>query len=88
MNVKALLLAGSFLLAGCGGKSSFINTAELPDTYQCNYMKDVCKESQEFEGKYQAMSSEDKKEFESLLMAYRKQCSDALSACKKSAKMK
>lgn len=88
MKVKTFFLAGSFLLAGCGGNSSFIDTSKLPDTYQCNYMKDVCKESQEFESKYQTMNSEDKKEFESLLMAYRKQCSDALDACKKSAKIK
>jgi hypothetical protein len=79
------VLALSFLaLTGCAGSSSFIDTAKLPDTYQCNYMKDVCKEAQDFEGKYESMNPEEKKEFKNLLMVYRNQCSNALDACRKS----
>lgn len=47
-------------------------------------MKDVCKEAQDFEAKYEAMNSEEKKEFKSLLFTYRKQCNDALNLCLKS----
>lgn len=84
--MKALsIVTLSFLVfSGCAGSSSFIDTAKLPDTYQCNYMKDVCKEAQDFEGKYESMAPEEKKEFKNLLMAYRNQCSSALGACQKS----
>lgn len=76
----------SVALAGCSGSSSFVNTATLPDTYQCSYMKDVCKEADEFERKYEAMTPEEKKEFKTLLYTYRNQCNTALEDCKKSAK--
>lgn len=49
-------------------------------------MKDVCKEAQDFEGKYESMTPEEKKEFKNLLMVYRNQCSNALDMCRKSEK--
>jgi hypothetical protein len=86
MKVSILVIVGLFFLAGCAGSTSFVNTANLPDNYQCNYMKDVCKEAQEFEAKYAAMNPEEKNEFKTLLMTYRKQCSSALDECQTSAK--
>lgn len=72
-------------LAGCGG-TEFVNTAELPDTYQCRHMQDVCKEAREFEGVYSRMSPEERKDAEHVLKAYRMQCNDALELCQKSGK--
>jgi hypothetical protein len=84
--MKALFIVALVFLAltGCAGSSSFIDTAKLPDTYQCNYMKDVCKEAQDFEAKYESMTVEEKKEFKNLLMVYRNQCRSALDVCRKS----
>jgi len=76
-------LSGVFM-AGCAGSSSFIDTSKLPDTYQCGYMKDICKEAQDYEAKYSMMTSDEKKEFKNLLMVYRQQCSEAVEQCKKS----
>ena len=74
------------MLTGCAGSSTFVDTSKLPDTYQCTYMKDVCKEAQDFQAKYDSMTPEEKKEFKNLLMTYRKQCNSALGLCQKSAK--
>lgn len=84
MKIYAILITCSLSFIGCAGNSSFVDTGKLPDSYQCNYMKDVCKEAQDFEAKYEAMNSEEKKEFKSLLFTYRKQCNDALKQCLKS----
>jgi len=73
-------------LLGCASNSAFIDTSKLPDTYQCNYMKDICKEAQEFESRYSSMSADEQKEFKNLLMVYRKQCSGAQEECQKSGK--
>jgi hypothetical protein len=73
--------------AGCGG-GRFVNTADLPDNYICQHMKDVCKEARQFESEYNKLSPEEKKESESILKAYRMQCNDALNQCQESAKRK
>lgn len=75
------------LTIGCGG-AKFVNTANLPDTPYCNHMKEICKEAREFETSYNKMSSEERKDAETILKAYRMQCNDALEACKKSADRK
>jgi len=72
------------LLSSCGG-SSYIEVNNLPDTYQCAHMEEICKEAREFESKYSQMSDEEKKEFKTLLDTYRDQCNTALEQCKKSA---
>ena len=71
---------------GCGGSRAYVDTSRFPDTYQCRYTKDVCKEAQEFERKYKGMTKEERQEFRNLLMTYRSQCNDALKACSESAK--
>ena len=75
------------IIVGCGG-SKFVNTAKLPDTYQCQHMKEVCKEARAFESEYGTLSSDEKKDAENVLKAYRMQCNDALKMCEESAKKK
>lgn len=84
MKKSFICAISGIMFIGCAGGSSFVDTSKLPDTYQCSYMKDVCKEAREYEAQYEQMSSEDKKEFKNILLVYRKQCSDALEQCKKS----
>ena len=75
----------AFFTGGCAG-SAFVNTADLPDSYQCSHMKEVCREAREFERSYAKLPSNDKKDAENVLKAYRMQCNDALEQCKKSAR--
>jgi hypothetical protein len=77
----------AFIAAGCGG-TKMVNTATLPDNYQCQHMKEVCKEARTFESAYNKMSAEEKKDAENILKAYRIQCNDALEFCTESAKKK
>jgi hypothetical protein len=79
------ILAGFSIFISCAG-TRFVDTSDLPDTYQCTYMKDICKEASDYERKYSAMSPEEKKEFENIMKAYRTQCNDALDMCQKSKK--
>ena len=86
--MKYLIIGSiSFLIASCGGPA-FVDTSNLPDTYQCTYMKEVCKEAREFEGKYAQLTPEEKKEFKTFLQTYQSQCNNALEACKKSSPSK
>ena len=50
MKIRLICLSAFLINAACGGPA-FVDTSKLPDTYQCNYMKDVCKEAREYEGK-------------------------------------
>lgn len=86
MKALSIVILSFLAFAGCAGSSAFVDTAKLPDTYQCKSMKDVCKEAQEFEGKYESMTPDEKKEFKNLLMVYRNQCNNALDMCRKSGK--
>lgn len=83
MKIRLICLSAFLINAACGGPA-FVDTSKLPDTYQCNYMKDVCKEAREYERSYARMSEDEKKEFKTLLDSYRSQCNDALKACQKS----
>lgn len=80
-----IIFSSALLLTGCGG-TRFVNTADLPDNYLCQHMKEVCKEARQFESEYNKLSSEEKKETKNILKAYRMQCNDALSQCQESAK--
>lgn len=71
------------LLVACGG-TTYVDVNKLPDTYQCEHMKEVCKEAQEFQTKYSQMSKEEKEEFKTLLDTYKNQCNNALEQCKQS----
>lgn len=77
------IIAPAVLFISCAGTRS-VDTSNLPNTYQCTYMTDICKEAQEYERQYNKMTPDDKKEFENILKAYRAQCNDALELCKKS----
>lgn len=83
MTIIYLITVAIFL--SCGGPG-FVDTSKLPDTYQCEHMKEICKEARDFEGQYSKMSQEEQKEFEILLKTYNNQCNDALEACRKSGK--
>ena len=81
---KILVFSAVTMLSLSCTSTKFVNTSKLPDTYQCTYMKDICKEAREFESTYNAMSPEEKKEFVNIMKAYKIQCNDALDACQKS----
>ena len=83
MKYIVIMVLLSLILISCGG-TTFVNTATLPDTYQCSYMKDICKEARDFETSYNRKSSEEKKEMKDVMRAYRLQCSEAIEVCKKS----
>jgi hypothetical protein len=77
------VIAPVALFISCAGTRT-VDTSKLPNTYQCTYMKDICKEAQDYERQYNKMTPDEKKEFETILKAYRSQCSDALELCQKS----
>jgi hypothetical protein len=81
-----VLLGVAAALVCCAGHAAFVDVSELPPTYQCEYMKQVCKEATEFERTYAKMTDEEKKEFKNLLLIYRKQCNSALEECRTSKK--
>ncbi|MDG5814611.1 hypothetical protein QA601_05960 [Chitinispirillales bacterium ANBcel5] len=79
--IITLLLVG----LGCGGRTSYINTNDLPDTYQCEYMEYICNEAAEFEHTYSTLSGDEQDESKVILQTYRNQCQQAVDACKQSA---
>ncbi len=82
--IAAAVWVSVVCLYGCGG-TEFVNTAELPDTYQCRHFKEVLKEARDFENVYGKLSGDEKTDAENVLKAYRLQCKEALDACRKSA---
>jgi hypothetical protein len=80
--VSVCLLSGG--IAGCGRE--VIDLSKANDSYQCTYMKDVCREAADYEAKYQTMSAEEKKEMKTILDTYRSQCSNAIKMCNTSLK--
>jgi hypothetical protein len=79
-----LLTAGGF--SGCGRQ--VIDLSKANDSYQCQYMKDVCREMSEYEAKYEKMTGEEKKEMKPILDTYRSQCGSAIKACNESSPKK
>lgn len=69
----------------CAPKTTMVDINNVPDNERCQFMKDACKEAQAFQGQYERMSSEEKKEAKAILNAYIQQCEDAQELCKKSA---
>ncbi|KMQ51994.1 hypothetical protein CHISP_0983 [Chitinispirillum alkaliphilum] len=74
------------LFLGCSGKTRVVNIANLPDSYQCEYMQEICREASDFEHRFSAMSSDEQAEAKTILGAYQYQCEAAIEACKQSAK--
>jgi hypothetical protein len=79
-----LMAALGCVLADCN--KAVIDMSKANDSYQCQYMKDICKESNEFETRYQKMTSVEKKEMKNVLHAYQSQCSDAIQTCEQTQK--
>lgn len=84
---STFLVAAAVLLTGCAG-TAYVDMSKLPETYQCEHMKEVCKDARDFERTYEALPVEEKNDAENILKAYRSQCNDALEFCKKSASVK
>lgn len=79
----SFLLSSLLFLVSCGG-TTYVDLNKLPDTYQCQHMKDICKEAKEYESNYLRMAKEEQEEFKTLLETYQNQCNDALDLCKES----
>lgn len=82
--VTAAFICAAFISA-CAPKPVKVDFNKVPDTEFCQYMKDACKEAQAFQGKYERMSPEEKKDAKAILNAYIEQCEDAQELCRKSA---
>jgi hypothetical protein len=68
----------------CAPKTTTVDFNNVPNTERCQFMKDACKEAHAFQGKYESMSPEDKKEAKAILNAYIQQCESAQDLCRKS----
>ena len=80
MDVRTLGVAWVMAIwAGC--TTVAIDASKIEDYYECRYMKEVCAESEDFEKQYASMSEEEQEEMETILHAYRSQCTMALEAC-------
>jgi hypothetical protein len=73
------------IVSACAPKATTVDFGKVPDTENCRYMKDACKEAQAFQGQYEHMNSEEKKEAKAILNAYIQQCEGAQDLCGKSA---
>jgi len=86
---KALIIAAAAACAvaagSCAPKTTTVDFNNVPDNERCRYMKDACKEAQAFQGQYERMSAEEKKEAKAILNAYIQQCEGAQDLCRKSA---
>lgn len=78
----AALCAAVF--SACSHSLATVDFNNAPDTERCQYMKEVCKEAQAFQGRYESMSPEEKKEAKAVLNAYTQQCEDAAMLCRMS----
>jgi hypothetical protein len=82
------LAAGTAVLGSGGCVRQVVDLSKANDSYQCQYMKDVCREESEYEAKYAKMTGEEKKEMKSILDTYRSQCGSAIRACDESTSRK
>lgn len=74
------------VIAACSPKTTLVDLNNVPDTHHCQFMKETCKEAEEFNRQYQSMSDEEKQDAKTILNAYVQQCADAQEICKQSAK--
>lgn len=74
------------MLSGCAARSSYVNVAEMPDTFHCEYMQEICQEAAEYESRYLDMTPEEQEDAKSVLDAYKSQCDFAVKECRESGK--
>jgi len=84
---KMLPAAAALMCAlwGCGPKPVLLdmNGKDVPDNERCQFMKESCKEAQEFQSQYERMSPEEKSDAKAVLNAYVRQCEGAQDLCRK-----
>ncbi|MCL2689894.1 MAG: hypothetical protein FWE57_08635 [Chitinispirillia bacterium] len=76
----------AFLIGACAPKKVLVDFNNVPDTHHCQFMKEICKEAEEFNRRFQSMSAEEKEDAKTINNAYVQQCADAQEMCKRSAK--
>jgi len=77
-------VCGALVIGACAPKAVVIDFNNVPDTPHCQFMKDICKEAEEFSRQFQSMSAEEKEDAKTINNAYVQQCADAQAMCKKS----
>ncbi|MDR0305696.1 MAG: hypothetical protein LBI42_02545 [Chitinispirillales bacterium] len=90
MKIKLLLTAGfcGLVVSACSPKTALVvDFSNVPDTFHCQHMKDVCKEAESFQSQFLSMSGEEKADAKIILNAYVQQCEDAQEICRKSAEL-
>lgn len=75
-----------FVIGACASKTTLVDFNNAPDTHHCQFMKEICKEAESFQGQYESMSADEKEDAKAILNAYVQQCAAAQEMCKKSAK--
>lgn len=87
--VKRVTLAatacGALMIGACAPKTTLVDFNNVPDTHHCQFMKEVCKEAEEFQRQYQSMDAEEKEDAKTILNAYIQQCADSQEMCIRSA---
>ena len=79
-------VCGLLVIGACAPKTALIDFNNVPDNAQCQFMKETCKEAEDFQREFQSMTAEEKQDAKMILNAYVQQCADAQEMCKKSAK--
>jgi hypothetical protein len=80
----AVVCMAMLMFSSCAPKTVQLDFSNVPDNDRCNYMKEVCKEAEVFEGRFQGMSREEKEDAKVILNAYIEQCAGAQKLCKDS----
>jgi len=70
------------LMAACAPKPVLFDVSNVPANDRCDYMKDVCKEAEKFQAKFESMTREEKEDAKAVMSAYSQQCKDAQDMCR------
>jgi len=76
---------GALVIGACAPKTTLVDFNNVPDTHHCQFMKEICKEAEDFQRQFQSMDADEKQDARVILNAYIQQCSDAQAMCQKSA---
>jgi len=78
---SALLCA----MAACGPKPVLLDLSgkDVPDNERCQFMKESCKEAEDFQNQYDRMNPEERQDAKAVLSAYVQQCQAAQEMCRK-----